>query len=64
VRSQNVYKTQVLSVVIKLTAYGLEVRISFTDKGRDRLCGLVVKVLGYRSGGPGSISSTAAIKKK
>jgi Notch-like protein len=25
---------------------------------RDRLCGLVVRVLGYRSGGPGSIPST------
>jgi hypothetical protein len=24
----------------------------------DRLCGLVVKVLGYRSGGPGSIPGT------
>jgi hypothetical protein len=24
----------------------------------DRLCGLVVRVLGYRSGGPGSIPST------
>jgi hypothetical protein len=28
----------------------------------DRLCGLVVSVLGYRSGGPGSIPGTA--KKK
>jgi hypothetical protein len=28
----------------------------------DRLCGLVVKVLGYRSGGPGSIPGTT--KKK
>jgi hypothetical protein len=28
----------------------------------DRLCGLVVRVLGYRSGGPGSIPGT--IKKK
>jgi hypothetical protein len=28
----------------------------------DRLCGLVVTVLGYRSGGPGSIPSTT--KKK
>jgi hypothetical protein len=28
----------------------------------DRLCGLVVRVLGYRSGGPGSIPSTT--KKK
>jgi hypothetical protein len=24
----------------------------------DRLCGLVVRVLGYRSGGPGSIPGT------
>jgi hypothetical protein len=30
-------------------------------QSRDRLCGLVVRVLGYRSGGPGSIPST---KKK
>jgi hypothetical protein len=28
---------------------------------KDRLCGLVVRVLGYRSGGPGSIPGT---KKK
>jgi hypothetical protein len=28
----------------------------------DRLCGLVVRVLGYRSGGPGSIPGT--IRKK
>jgi hypothetical protein len=28
----------------------------------DRLCGLVVRVLGYRSGGPGSIPCTT--KKK
>jgi hypothetical protein len=25
------------------------------DRASDRLCGLVVRVLGYRSGGPGSI---------
>jgi hypothetical protein len=29
----------------------------------DRLCGLVVKVLGYRSGGPGSIPGTTRKKK-
>jgi hypothetical protein len=29
--------------------------------GADRLCGLLVRVLGYRSGGPGSIPGT---KKK
>jgi hypothetical protein len=31
-------------------------------KLHDRLCGLVVRVLGYRSGGPGSIPGTT--KKK
>jgi hypothetical protein len=30
---------------------------------KDRLCGLVVKVLGYRSGGPGSIPGTIRKKK-
>jgi hypothetical protein len=29
----------------------------------DRLCGLVVRVLGYRSGGPGSILGTTRRKK-
>jgi hypothetical protein len=30
---------------------------------RDRLCGLVVRVLGYRSGGPGSIPGTTGKKR-
>jgi hypothetical protein len=30
----------------------------------DRLCGLVVRVLGYRSGGPVSIPGTIRKKKK
>jgi hypothetical protein len=30
---------------------------------RDRLCGLVVRVLSYRSGGPGSIPGTTRKKK-
>jgi hypothetical protein len=29
----------------------------------DRLCGLVVRILGYRSGGPGSIPGTTRKKK-
>jgi hypothetical protein len=29
-----------------------------------RICGLVVRVLGYRSGGPGSIPGTISKKKK
>jgi hypothetical protein len=32
-------------------------------KSIDRLCGLVVTVLGYRSGGPGSIPGTTRKKK-
>jgi hypothetical protein len=32
------------------------------DTISDRLCGLVVRVLGYRSGGPGSIPGTAREK--
>jgi hypothetical protein len=30
---------------------------------KDRLCSLVARVLGYRSGGPGSIPGTAKKKK-
>jgi hypothetical protein len=37
--------------------------LPFIEKG-DRLCGLVVRVLGYRSGGPGSIPGTTRRKKK
>jgi hypothetical protein len=29
----------------------------------DRLCGLVIRVLGYRSGGPGSIPGTTKEKR-
>jgi hypothetical protein len=35
----------------------------FTLICHDRLCGLVVRVLGYRSGGPGSIPGTTRKKK-
>jgi hypothetical protein len=36
--------------------------LGYRDKG-DRLCGLVVRVLDYRSGGPGSIPGTTRKKK-
>jgi hypothetical protein len=39
-----------------------ELNLYMLCKGKDRLCGLVVRVLGYRSGGPGSIPGTT--KKK
>jgi hypothetical protein len=34
-----------------------------SGSGLDRLCGLVVSVLGYRSGGPGSIPGTTRKKR-
>jgi hypothetical protein len=37
--------------------------ISFIGGKADRLCGLVVRVLGYRSGDPGSIPGTTRKKK-
>jgi hypothetical protein len=36
---------------------------TYIDKVLDRLCGLVVRVLGYGSGGPGSIPGTTRKKK-
>jgi hypothetical protein len=33
------------------------------SQSEDRLCGLVVRVLGYRSGGPGSIPGTTRKKR-
>jgi hypothetical protein len=35
----------------------------FVHHRQGRLCGLVVRVLGYRSGGPGSIPGTARKEK-
>jgi hypothetical protein len=36
--------------------------ITLNGRQLDRLCGLVVRVLGYRSGGPGSIPGTTRKK--
>jgi hypothetical protein len=33
------------------------------ERERESVCGLVVRVLGYRSGGPGSIPGTTRKKK-
>jgi hypothetical protein len=49
-------KTQVIAFKNSLKV------INISGNLKDRLCGLVVRVLGYRSGGPGSIPSTT--KKK
>jgi hypothetical protein len=38
-------------------------KLGAENRGQDRLCDLVVRVLGYRSGGPGSIPGTTRKKK-
>jgi hypothetical protein len=52
------------SVVVKALCYKPEDCGFETQWGEilDRLCGLVVRVLGYRSGGPGSIPGTTRKK--
>jgi hypothetical protein len=47
--------------VVIITAFNFWHSLCFTPCifNIDRLCGLVVRVLGYRSGGPGSIPGTA-----
>jgi hypothetical protein len=46
--------------MIKLVRESITASLIFpsTVSKKDRLCGLVVRVLGYRSGGPGSIPGT------
>jgi hypothetical protein len=53
-------KIEVISILCynsksQISDYALE---SFLYILEDRLCGIVVRVLGYRSGGPGSIPGT------
>jgi hypothetical protein len=47
-----------LSVGIFLSWTGHGVFFTYIQTVYDRLCGLMVRVLGYRSGGPGSIPGT------
>jgi hypothetical protein len=49
----------------EVTKFG-SLGMNWNECGRnpDRLCGLVVRVLGYRSGGPGSIPGTTRKKKE
>jgi hypothetical protein len=41
----------------------LQINLLLLPDVPDRLCGLVVRALGYRSGGPGSIPGTTKEKK-
>jgi hypothetical protein len=44
--------------ILKLPLFGICSIFSTVYMIKDRLCGLVVRVLGYISGGPGSIPGT------
>jgi hypothetical protein len=63
--------TKMLFILIITTNHFYVLLYTFTIKENnieldialgDRLCGLVVRVLGYRSGGPGSIPGTTRKK--
>jgi hypothetical protein len=58
------YQTYSLfKIVIKGHKYKASTKYEINDN-HDRLCGLVIRVLGYRSGGPGSIPGTTKKKTK
>jgi hypothetical protein len=48
---------------VLLSPLNLELHLNNVFKKIDRLCGLVVRVLVYRSAGPGSIPGTTSKKK-
>jgi hypothetical protein len=50
-------------IVVPLPPGKIQFAIKLNSDNNDRLCGLVVRVLGYRSGGPGSIPGTTRKKK-
>jgi hypothetical protein len=53
-----------LTLTTRCTLYeAYTLYLTFINNVSDRLCGLVVRVLGYRSGGPGSIPGTTRKKK-
>jgi hypothetical protein len=49
---------------VKMVIVGIVTLILTFNIVRDCLCGLMVRVLGYRSGGPGSIPGTTRKKKR
>jgi hypothetical protein len=56
-------KTECISLVHRTVALYSRGSNWMIRESSDRLCGLVVRVLGYKSGGPGSISGTTGKKK-
>jgi hypothetical protein len=57
------YRASVVNVLFIVCVVMLLVMLSIT-LGSDRLCGLVVRVLGYRFGGPGSIPGNTRFSEK
>jgi hypothetical protein len=62
-KDQNLNDCEPYSIFRYISVNIDHIRNSFRIIGaRDRLCGLAVRVLGYRSGGPGSILGTTRKK--
>jgi hypothetical protein len=55
------YRYHAVQISLKIVLYKSAINTNIYR--HDRLCGLVVRVLGYRSGGPGSIPGTTRKKK-
>jgi hypothetical protein len=55
-----IYFVKMLTILIRPSTLNIMQQLRAIG---DRLCGLVVRVLGYRSGGPGSIPGTTRKKK-
>jgi hypothetical protein len=53
-----------ITLIIKLQCLNKNLVIDFNSKVRDRLCGLVVRVPGYRPRGPGSIPRATRFSEK
>jgi hypothetical protein len=58
------HQTAIILNNSKALVFVTEVALCFLEARSDRLCGLVVTVLGYRSGGPGSIPGTTRFSGK
>jgi hypothetical protein len=59
--SMQTYRTTKPEPCVQLASNPSDILVKICTQ-RDRLCGLVVRVVGYRSGGPGSIPGTTRKK--
>jgi hypothetical protein len=67
--NKNAGKLQIISVPIRLVQHGDRIQspqrcdLNIEEGGVDRLCGLVVRILGYRSRGPGSEKNVVGLER-